>query len=249
MEATQAQVTSIADLRPKMRLQGTVTETQLYGAIVDIGLEQKGLVHISRLAPTRVNRVTDVVNPGDNVTVWVTEVDLKKGRIGLTMVEPPKVEWRELKEGQIHTGTVTRLEPYGAFVDIGAERPGLLHVREMSSGYVRHPSEIVKVGDEIEVRILKLDRQKRRIDLAMANTGAQAEAGITEDAQEEEPLKTAMEIALQRAGRQPTHKRRRERQQPPEIAEREDILLRTLELHAKHERDTAGQSRIARTNE
>ncbi len=239
MEAiqTQTQVTSIADLRPKMRLQGTVTETQLYGAIVDIGLEQKGLVHISRLAPTRVNRVTDVVSPGDSVTVWVTEVDLSRGRIGLTMVEPLKVEWHELQEGQTHVGTVTRIEPYGAFVDIGAERPGLLHVREMSSEYVRHPSEIVKVGDEIAVRILKLDRQKRRIDLAMADT---AEAEATEVIQQEEPPKTAMELALQRAGRQETPTRkRRERHHPPEIAEREDILLRTLELHAKRERDTA----------
>lgn len=237
MEATQTQVTSIADLRPKMRLQGIVKETQLYGAIVDIGLEQDGLVHISRLAPTRVNRVTDVVSPGDSVTVWVTEVDLDKGRIGLTMVEPPRVEWRELKEGQIHTGTVTRLESYGAFVDIGAERPGLLHVRDMSSGYIRHPSEIVHVGDEIEVRILKLDRQKRRIDLAMAE--AEAEAGSDAAEAEEESPKTAMEIALQRAGRQQTPKKQRGRQQPPEIAEREDILLRTLELHTKRERDTA----------
>lgn len=236
MEATQTQVTSIADLRPKMRLQGVVKETQLYGAIVDIGLEQDGLVHISRLAPTRVNRVTDVVSPGDSVTVWVTEVDLNKGRIGLTMVEPPKVEWRELKEGQVHTGTVTRLEPYGAFVDIGAERPGLLHVRDMASGYVRHPSEIVQVGDEIEVRILKLDRQKRRIDLAIAEAETETES---ETAEAEEEPKTAMEIALQRAGRQQTPKKRRERQQPPEIAEREEILLRTLELHTKRERDTA----------
>lgn len=237
MEATQTQVTSIAELRPKMRLQGTVTETQIYGAIVDIGLEQKGLVHISRLAPTRVNRVTDVVNPGDSVTVWVTEVDLKKGRIGLTMIEPLKVEWHELQEGQTHKGTVTRLEPYGAFVDIGAERPGLLHVREMASGYVRHPSEIVKVGDEIEVRILKLDRQKRRIDLTMADTEAKIEAEAME-AMQEDPPQTAMEIALQRADRQRTPRKRRERRQPPEIAEREDILLRTLELHAKRERDT-----------
>lgn len=235
MEATQTQVTSIADLRPKMRLQGVVRETQLYGAIVDIGLEQNGLVHISRLAPTRVSRVTDVVNPGDNVTVWVTEVDLDRGRIGLTMVEPPRVEWRELKEGQVHTGTVTRLESYGAFVDIGAERPGLLHVRDMSSGYVRHPSEIVQVGDEIEVRILKLDRQKRRIDLAMAEPEAQTKSETVET--EEEPPKTAMEIALQRAGRQQSPKRRRERQHSPEIAEREDILLRTLKLHVK--RDTS----------
>ncbi len=228
MEATRP--TSIADLQPKMRLQGVVKETQLYGALVDIGLEQDGLVHISQLAPTRVKRVTDVVKPGDSVTVWVTRVDRQKGHIALTMVEPPKVDWHELHEGQTCTGTVVRLEPYGAFVDIGAERPGLLHVREMSSGYVRHPSEIVQVGEEIEVRILKLDRQKRQIDLTMTGIEAQNES---EDAPEEEPAKTAMELALQRAGQKPKHKSRRERHQPPDLAIREDILVRTLEQHTK----------------
>jgi transcriptional accessory protein Tex/SPT6 len=223
-------VTSITELQPKTRLQGVVRETQLYGAIVDIGLEQDGLVHISQLAPTRVNRVSDVVKPGDSVTVWVTKVDPEKGRVGLTMVEPPRVDWRELQEGQTRTGTVTRLESYGAFVDIGAERPGLLHVREMSSGYVRHPSEIVQVSEEVEVRILKLDQQKRRIDLTMTGVEAEAEAAT---APEEEPAKTAMEIALHHAGQQHAQRQRREKRQPPELAERGDILTRTLEQHAR----------------
>ena len=89
---------SITDLQPKMCLQGTVKETQLYGAVVDVGLEYNGLVHISQLSPERINRVTDVVQPGDNVTVWVTKVESEKGRIGLTMVEPPRVDWHELAE-------------------------------------------------------------------------------------------------------------------------------------------------------
>jgi uncharacterized protein len=71
---------SIADLQPKMRLQGVVKDTQLYGAVVDIGLEYDGVVHISQLAPRRVNRVVDVVQPGDAVTVWVTKVNSGKGR-------------------------------------------------------------------------------------------------------------------------------------------------------------------------
>jgi small subunit ribosomal protein S1 len=222
---------SIADLKSKMRLEGVVKETQLYGAVVDIGVEYNGVVHISQLSPNRVNRVTDVVQEGDNVTVWVTKVDSEQGRIGLTMVEPPKVDWHELKEGQVYTGTVTRLEPYGAFVDIGAERPGLLHVREMSSVYVRHPSELVRMGEEIEVRILKLDRRKRRIDLTMADTVAELDS----EPEEEEALKTAMEIALQKARRRQrqTKRRQNKRRRPDHLAEREDILARTLEKHAK----------------
>nr|HID14365.1 30S ribosomal protein S1 [Anaerolineae bacterium] len=220
---------SISDLQPKMRLRGTVKETQLYGAVVDIGLEYDGVIHISQLSSEHVNRVSDVVQPGDSVTVWVTKVDPAKGRIGLTMVEPPQVDWHELAEGQIYTGTVTRIEPYGVFVDIGAERPGLLHVREMSAGYVRHPSELVQIGEKVEVRILKLNRRKRRIDLTMM--GIEAES---EDKPEEQPVKTAMEIALERAQGQPSEsKRRHERRRPPDLSEREDILARTLAQHSK----------------
>lgn len=231
MTEQDPQPRSITDLRQKMRLQGTVKQTQLYGAVVDIGLEQDGSVHISQLCPAHVNRVTDVVQPGDSVTVWVTKVDPSQGSIGLTMIEPPGVDWNELAEEQVHTGTVTRMESYGAFVDIGAERPGLLHVREMSSGYVRHPSELVRIGEEVEVRILKLDRRKRRIDLTMM--GIKIEVA---DDPDEEPNKTMMEIALQRAHveQKGTERRPKKRHKPPDLSERADILARTLKQHSGH---------------
>jgi ribosomal protein S1 len=128
---------------------------------------------------------------------------------------------------------VTRLEQYGAFVDIGAGRAGLLHVREMSAGYVRDPSELVKMGEEVEVRILKVDRRKRRIDLSMM--------GIADQIIEEEPEegevdeRTAMEIALQQAQAQraPGRRQARRRSPDPDLSEREDILARTLEQHSK----------------
>lgn len=228
-EEMTAQPESIAELRPKMRLQGVVKETQLYGAVVDLGLEYNGVVHISQLSPRRVQRVTDVVQPGDTVTVWTTKVNAEKGRIGLTMVEPPDVEWHDLAEGQTLTGKVTRIESYGAFIDIGAERPGLLHVREMSSGYVRHPSELVQMGEEIEVRIIKLDQRKHRIDLSMMGI-----ADEIEDEPEEQPTKTAMEIALERAqAEQKTHARRPSKRQPVDLSEQESILTSTLKQHAK----------------
>ncbi|MCP4537467.1 MAG: S1 RNA-binding domain-containing protein [Chloroflexi bacterium] len=232
MAIESEQINSIVDLKPKLCLQGTVKETQLYGAVVDVGLEHDGLVHISQLSPTRINRVSDVVQPGDSVTVWVTKVSPEKGRIGLTMIEPPDVDWSELRTEQTHTGTVTRIESYGAFVDIGAERAGLLHVREMSSGYVRHPSELVKMGDEVEVRVLKLDRRKKRIDLTMM--GIQEEIEEDDISEDEEPTHTAMEIALQRAQ---SHQRgrgsRHGKQERPDLSEREDILARTLKQHSK----------------
>jgi len=228
-EFAQTQPRSITDLQPKMRLQGVIKEAQLYGAVVDVGMEYDGVVHISELAPRRVNRVTDVVQPGDNVTVWVTNVNAEKGRIGLTMNEPPRVDWHELAEEQIHTGTVARIESYGAFIDIGAERPGLLHVREMSDSYVRDPSELVRIGEQIDVRILKLDRRRRRIDLTLKGIVDEVEEEL-----EEEPAKTTMEIALEHAqSRQPGHERRHEKRRPYDLSEREKILARTLEKHSK----------------
>lgn len=229
---------SINDLEPKMRLDGVVKETQLYGAIVDVGLERDGMVHISQLAPRRVNRVADMVQPGDNVTVWVTQVDVDKGRIALTMVEPPETDWGELKVGQVHMGVIERLESYGAFVNIGAERPGLLHVREMAQGYVRHPSELVRIGDEVEVKISQLDRQKRRIDLTMMGINNVEEQ---DDEESEEETLTAMEIALQLAqaenrseklathhGKSRQNRRRQGKRKVHDFSEREDILARTL---------------------
>jgi len=223
--------TSIAALKPKMRIQGTVKEVQLYGAVVDIGLEQDGLIHISQLSSSRTNRVIDVVKPGEVVTVWVTRVDPKAGRIGLTMVEPAEVEWSEISEGQTVTGKVTRLEQYGAFVDVGAERPGLLHVREMSSGYIKHPSDIVTLGEEVEVRIAKIDRRKKRIDLSMIGLATE----IADD-EDQPPMQTSMEIALSRARDEKRgSSSRRRKNRSGQLDEREAILARTLRDHGQRD--------------
>ncbi len=226
MSEELAQPTSIHDLQPKMCLQGAITRTELYGAFVDLGLEREGLIHISRLSEQRVKKVSDQVKVGDKVKVWVQSVDPEKGRVALTMVEPAAVEWDELAEGQIRTGKVIRLERYGAFVDLGAERPGLLHVREMGQ-FVRNPADVVKVGDTIEVKVLKLDRRKRQIDLTM-----QLEAedmGQEEDA--EEPALSPMEIAFQQAQAMSEERRSRNRKNKQRAARRdnmEDIYRRTL---------------------
>ncbi len=220
---TETRPTSIAELRPKMRLEGVVRKVELYGAFVDIGLERDGLIHISQLSDKPVSRVADVVREGQRVTVWVTQVDPRQGRIALTLVKPPDVEWKDLEEGQTHTGRVVRVERYGLFVDIGAERPGLLHAREM--GKFNRP-DMYRVGDEIDVRILQLDRRKKRIDLTLAKTEMPPE-------EREEPLPSPIELAfhraLEEARRQgkavppPSGKSRRRHQ-----AEQDAILSQTL---------------------
>ncbi len=223
-ETTTTQPTSIKDLRPKMKLEGTVTRTELYGAFVDLGLEREGMIHISRMARRRVNKVSDKLKVGDKVTVWVVNVDQENGRIGLTMVEPPEVDWDELAVGQIRKGKVVRMERYGAFVDIGAERPGLLHVKEMGR-YVRNPNEVVKEGEEIEVRIIGLNPKKHQIDLSL-------DLGDSEpmEADEEEPMLSPMELAFRRAQSQNAKKKSRGgKRKRRQYEEWEEIYRRTLD--------------------
>ena len=225
-EETIQHPTSIEELEPKMHLEGVVTRTELYGAFVNVGVERDGLIHISRLASDRVRKVTDVVNVGDKVAVWVQSVDPERRRIALTMVDPPELDWGEIQAGQVYDGRVVRMERYGAFVDVGAERPGLLHVREMGS-YVRNPEEIVHMGKVVKVEIRGVDLRKRQIDLTLPNESARYE-----DLEEpEEEAMSPMEIAFLQAqaqaeadGRRRKHRQGRSGQDD----DMEDIFRRTL---------------------
>ena len=137
--------TSFADLKPKMQLSGIVKRLELYGAFIDLGQGLTGLIHVSKLGGEQVNRVSDVLKEGDEVMVWVEKVDPERQQIMLTMVPPLAVDWTELQTDRPYSGKVTRLENFGAFVNIGAEREGLVHISELSHDYVKHPSEVVKV--------------------------------------------------------------------------------------------------------
>lgn len=152
-------------LEPKTKLSGKILKTTLAGALVDIGQSLPGVIHISQLQTEAVNKVEDVVKEGQSVDVWVRRV--KKDRVELTMIEPLAFEWKEIQPDLIVKGKVVRLETYGAFVDFGAERPGLIHVSELTHGYVKTASEVLKEGEEIEAKVLDVDRRKRQIRLSM----------------------------------------------------------------------------------
>ncbi len=185
----------VADLRPKTQLLGKIKKIELFGAFVDVGAEKDGLLHISQLRKEPTNRVEDVVSLGQEVTVWVRKTDASTGRIDLTMIEPLKLDWDEIKTGMIVKGKVGKLEKFGAFVDIGAERAAFIHVREMMGGRVDDPSEVLKVGQEVEAKVIAADRKKRRIDLSIK---ALDDFTPEEEEPEERPL-TAMELALRQA--------------------------------------------------
>jgi small subunit ribosomal protein S1 len=246
-------VQDLSEIKRKQKFSGKVVKTTLAGAVVDIGLETPGVVHISQLQVEPVNRVEDVVQPGKEVDVWVQRVVPKKNRIELTMIKPLDLEWREIEKDMVLKGKVTRLEKFGAFVDIGAERPGLVHISEMTHDYIKEPGDVVKPGDEIEVKVLAVNRQKRQIKLSMKAleeppvkepkevrpTKSTEPAAVEKAEPPEEVIPTAMEIALREA------MERSKEKHPEQVSERgkrkpkgtsdelEQILSRTLQHKVK----------------
>lgn len=236
-------------LEPKAKLSGKVLKTTLAGALVDVGQSIPGVIHISQLSTDPVNKVEDVVQEGQTVEVWVRRV--KKDRIELTMVQPLALEWKEIEPDMVVKGKVVRLEPYGAFVDIGAERPGMVHVSELAHGYVKTPGEIVKEGDEVEAKVLDVNRKKKQIKLSMKALEAEVEefkpakeekkksgkrgprkeaAEATEPEEPKEPELTAMQIAWQEALNKANAEKgfKVKRTKSSVSQEQEDLLDRTL---------------------
>lgn len=249
---------TLEDLTPKMKVKGVVERLELYGAFIDVGVDVNALIHISQLGQERVNRVSDVLAPGDEVVVWVDKVNPERNQLMVTMVEPLNVEWRDLKVGQVYTGTIKRLENFGAFVDIGAEREGLVHISELSHDFVKHPGELLSVGDEVQVKVLSFNRRKRRIDLSIKalldepeaevqtqeqdgkkrrrrpSAGTKREPQYEEMDGDDDAMPTAMEIAMRKAmgDSLPTRGQasQRDRRRSKTRKKQEDILSRTLQL-------------------
>lgn len=199
---TAAPVASaFADLKPKQELRGTVKNIELFGAFVDVGVGVDGLLHISQISTEAVKNVGDVLKTGDEITVWVRKVDSAQGRLDLTMIKPLGLAWNEIRDGMVVTGNVVKIERFGVFVEIGAERPGMIHVSELAGDYVEKPEDVVKVGDEVTAKVIKVNRKRKQIDLsrkALAEPTVTAEA---EEAEDDSPVMTAMELALRNAMR------------------------------------------------
>ncbi len=145
---------------------GKVVDVQNFGAFVDIkGV--RGLVHTTELAWKRVQHPSEVVSVGDEVQVRVKSVQAPKQRVNLTMKLAPD-PMTKLEVGELITGRVTRLVDYGAFVAVNDDIEGLVHITEMAEYRVYHPEEIVLPGEEVWVKVLAVDRKRRRVDLSIS---------------------------------------------------------------------------------
>jgi ribosomal protein S1 len=207
-------------------VSGKVKHLGMYGALVDIGTGQDALLHISQIGQDEERKFEDIVQKGADITAYVFKTR-NDGHVALTMEKPPAVPWQTIGVGKVYTGQVIRIENFGVFVDFGAERPGMVHVSEMADGYVKSPSDVVSVGDDVEVRVLKKSNRPRQIDLSMKPAVEEVQAF---DDPEDDDIPTSMAQAFRRA-----------------MEEREDEEPVVDKKTTKRQRDNTQDDIIART--
>ncbi len=184
----------LQELRKGEVRHGRVTSITKFGAFVDLG-GVDGLIHISELSWGRVNHPSEVLQVGDEVDVYVLDVDREQGRVSLSLRRLLPKPWETVLEryaiGQVVEGTVTRVVPFGAFVRLDDGIEGLVHISELADRYVSHPHEVVKEGDRVQVRILNIDPQAKRMGLSIKQVDEEEYVEVDwEEADEEEVLGT-----------------------------------------------------------
>ncbi len=173
LEETQKEQRSefLENLKPGEIRKGTVSSVVNFGAFVDLG-GMDGLIHVSELSWKHVDHPSSVVSVGDEVTVQVLDVDLEKERISLSLKATQSDPWQEFaaahKVGELVYGRITKLVPFGAFVQVGDGIEGLVHISEMAAHHVELPEQVVTVGEELWVKIIDIDLQRRRISLSIS---------------------------------------------------------------------------------
>lgn len=157
-------------LRPGEVRRGTVSSLADFGAFVDLG-GADGLVHLSELSWNRSVKPRDLLTVGQEVDVYVLNVDKEKRRIALSLKRLEPEPWATAESryyvGQLVEGTITRLASFGAFSLVNDELEGLIHISELSSGRINHPREVVQEGEKHVMRIIRIDPQRRRMGLSL----------------------------------------------------------------------------------
>ena len=154
------------------RVRGTVLRTTDFGAFVEIEPGIEGLIHVSEMSwSRRIRKAEDVVKPGDTVESVILQVNAEQRRIGLGLKQALGDPWEDAETryapGVILEGRVRNLQPFGAFLEIAEGVDGMVHIGDLSEERLKHPSEVVKIGDTLRVVVLELDREKRRLRLGL----------------------------------------------------------------------------------
>ncbi|MEY2588878.1 MAG: small subunit ribosomal protein [Acidimicrobiaceae bacterium] len=160
----------LTNLKPGEVRTGVVSSVVNFGAFVDLG-GMDGLIHVSELSWKHVDHPGSVVAVGDEVSVQVLDVDLDRERISLSLKATQQDPWQEFasshRVGELVYGRVTKLVPFGSFVQVGDGIEGLVHISEMSAHHVDLPEQVVTPGEELWVKIIDLDLARRRISLSI----------------------------------------------------------------------------------
>ena len=211
----------------KEQIKGKVVKVGAPGALVDIGKDKPAVLHISEIVrpegKENCNNTEELLNVGDEIDVYVKRV--KDGLVQVTMFKPLALEWREIKKDMVVKGTVTKLEKFGAFVEIGAERPGLIHISEMAHSYVRQPSDILKEGDEVEAQVLEVNKRKKQIKLSMKVLQPEPEETEKEEDSDSKPAAPRpMSARAQQLKEGKFNSEPREKRQPKRSAKKREEL-------------------------
>ena len=202
LEQTQSEVrtTFLKQLARGQIRTGVVSSTVNFGAFVDLG-GVDGLVHVSELSWKHIDHPTEVVEIGQEVTVEVLDIDMERERVSLSLKATQEDPWQHFARthglGQVVPGKVTKLVPFGAFVRVEDGIEGLVHISELAERHVEIPEQVVQVGDDIFVKVIDVDLERRRISLSLkqANDG-----GIADEASEFDPTLYGMAAEYDDAG-------------------------------------------------
>jgi len=172
-------------LEPGQVVEGKISNIVDFGAFVDLeGID--GLIHISELSWSHVNHPSEVVSIGDTVRIKVLDIDRDRQRISLGLKQTQEDPWQRVinthRGGDVLEGTVTKVVAFGAFVEILPGVEGLVHISELADHHVENPSEVVEPGSKLNVKILEIDEERRRLSLSIKRVEGQnmAMAGLGE---------------------------------------------------------------------
>jgi 4-hydroxy-3-methylbut-2-enyl diphosphate reductase len=160
-----------AKIKAGEKYAGVVSRLTDFGAFIDLG-GVDGLLHVSEMSWQKVNHPADILTVNDEIEVMVKKVDVENKKISLSRRELLEDPWLSgvsgLKEGQIVSGKVTQMTKFGAFVLLSDTVEGLVHISEIAEERIESPESVLKVGEEVKAKILKIDKKSKKVSLSIA---------------------------------------------------------------------------------